>query len=34
MDTVLSWAMKENHFGNGPKDRVDEAAIRGQDKIR
>lgn len=34
MDTVLSWAIKENDFGIGPKDRVDEPALRGQEKIR
>lgn len=34
MDTVFSRAIKENDFGNGPKDRADEPELRGQEKIR
>ena len=34
MSTVLSWAIKEDDFGNSPKDRTDEREIRSQEKIR
>lgn len=34
MGTMLSWAYKEEDFGNNPKDRMDETEIRGQEKIR
>lgn len=34
MGTVLSWAIKEDDFGNSPKDKADETEIRGQEKIR
>ena len=34
MRTVLSWAIKENDFGNSARDQVDKTEIRGQEKIR
>ena len=33
MSTVVSWAIKENDFGNSARDQVYKTEIRGQEKI-